>query len=191
MIIIKLKDALGSRRKEVISAIKEGKVIVYPTDTIYGIGCNAENATSVEKIRNLKGKDRDKPFSVIAPSFEWVENNATATGENLSFARSLLPGPYTVIMKAKPSAPKSVVSGKKTIGIRIPASDFTSIVTEAGVPFVTTSVNLTGEEPIRRISEIPEKMKSGIDIAIDAGEIDELASRIFDITGKDVKIVRY
>ncbi len=191
MIVIKLAEALSSKREEVIKAIREGKVFVYPTDTIYGIGCNAEVSESVERIRRLKGRDGSKPFSVIAPSLEWIEENATAAKENMEFARSLLPGPYTVVMKAKTSAPASVVSGSGTIGIRIPSSPFTDIVKEAGVPFVTTSVNLSGEEPIKRIEDIPREMREGIDIIVDAGEIDGLPSRVFDLTGKELKILRH
>jgi len=191
MEIIKLKDALGSKKNHVIESVKAGKIFVYPTDTIYGIGCNANNSESVKKIKNAKGRDPEKPMSLITPSFDWILENATATKENLAFVNSLLPGPYTAILKAKPSAPKDLVTAQNTIGIRIPLNEFTDLVRTTGVPFVTTSANLSGEEPITKISDLPEDIKSMVDIAIDAGEIDGLPSRVFDLSGKEVNILRY
>ncbi|MBN2101966.1 MAG: threonylcarbamoyl-AMP synthase [Candidatus Aenigmarchaeota archaeon] len=191
MEIIRLSDALGSKKDYIIESVKAGKVFVYPTDTVYGIGCDANNSGSVSRIKNAKGRDPGKPMSVIAPSFDWIEENATGTKENLAFVKSLLPGPYTVILKATPSAPKELVSLQKTIGIRIPLNKFTDLVRTTGIPFVTTSANLSGEEPIKKISELPEDIKALTDIAIDAGEIDGLPSRVFDLSGKEVNIVRY
>jgi L-threonylcarbamoyladenylate synthase len=191
MIVVKLRDALGTRRSEMIEAIKGGKLFVYPTDTIYGIGCNAQSDDSVKKIAAAKSRDEGKPMSVIAPSIDWIEQNTAATPQNMVFVKSLLPGPYTVILKAKPNAPKSVVSVDKTIGVRIPFGDFTKLVRDAGVPFVTTSVNISGEEPVKRIADIPDQIKAAVDIAIDDGEIDGLPSRIFDLSGKELRIARY
>jgi len=191
MEIIRQSDALGSKKDYIIESVEAGKIFVYPTDTIYGIGCDANNSESVSKIRNAKGRDTGKPMSVIAPSFDWILENSTATQENLAFVKTLLPGPYTVVLKAKPSAPKDIVSAQKTIGIRMPLNKFTDLVRTIGIPFLTTSANLSGEEHIKKISELPEDIKALTDIAIDAGEIDGLPSRVFDLTGKDVKIVRF
>ncbi len=188
---IKLAEALKGKRDYILKSVKEGKIFVYPTDTIYGIGCNAEDGSAVKKIIDAKGRDEEKPMSVIAPSLQWISQNTKATQENFAFIGSLLPGPYTVVLKANPSAPKEVVTPQKTIGIRIPLNEFTDLIRTAGVPFVTTSANLSGEEPITKISDLPAEIKNMVDIAIDAGEIDGLPSRVFDLTGKEVNILRY
>ncbi|MCK5023195.1 MAG: Sua5/YciO/YrdC/YwlC family protein, partial [Candidatus Aenigmarchaeota archaeon] len=95
MKVIKLSSALKDmQRVELAKAIREGKIIIYPTDTLYGIGCNAEKAKSIEKILNAKGRGKDKPVSIIAPSMEWIAENTISTSHNLKFANNLLPGPY-------------------------------------------------------------------------------------------------
>lgn len=183
-----LKDS--SLRRRVVSGIVSGKVLVYPTDTIYGIGCSAEKPESVERIRKAKGRDGDKPFSVIAPSKEWIWEHSSISKVNRNLADKLLPGPYTLVLAANGRSPKSVVSHEKSLGIRIPRHPFTDIVREAGVPFVTTSVNISGDPPVKNIKDIPEEMKSHIDMVIDDGNLEGHASRIFDMRTEEVRVLR-
>ncbi len=192
MEILKLTDVLKKAdvKRKVVSAIKVGKVFVYPTDTIYGIGCNAEISGSVQKIADAKGRSESKMFSVIAPGKEWVWSHTTISKANRDLAESLLPGPYTLILPSSSKSPKPVVSPEKTIGVRIPRHPFTDVVEEAAVPFVTTSVNLSGQPPVSRISEIPNEVKNAVDIVIDAGHISGHPSRIFDMRTDDVKVIK-
>jgi len=194
MKVVKLSDVLrnSQTRKKVIEDMKIGKIFVYPTDTIYGIGCSAEVLDSVEKIEKAKGRESGKKFSVIAPGEEWIWKHADMSKANMLFADSLLPGPYTIVVKARPNAPVAVVSFEdKSMGIRIPKHPIAEIIKEAGIPFISTSVNLSGEKPVSSIDEIPEEIKSITDWAIDAGRISGLPSRVFDLRGNDVKILRY
>lgn len=193
MRVIKLSQAVRKSpvRKELIEAMRKGEIFVYPTDTIYGIGCNAEKAESVRKIADAKGRESGKQFSVIAPGKEWIWKNASLSAANKKLADNMLPGPYTFIMKAKPGAPRAVVSSEKSMGVRIPTHQISKIVEDAGIPFVTTSVNVSGEEHACSVNEIPEKMKGIADWVIDAGKIGGLASRVFDLRTDDVKILRY
>ncbi|MBN1896774.1 MAG: threonylcarbamoyl-AMP synthase [Candidatus Aenigmarchaeota archaeon] len=192
MCTVKLDDVLNdhSLRKSVVSDMRAGKVFVYPTDTIYGIGCNAENAQSVSRVREAKGRDSGNPFSVIAPSKEWIKKHTGVSDVNMKLISSMLPGPYTMIVPSVHSTPNPVVSGEKTIGIRMPRHPFSDLVSEAGVPFVTTSVNASGEMPITDVTCIPEEMKPFIDWIIDAGKISGSASRIFDMRSNDIKVVK-
>jgi L-threonylcarbamoyladenylate synthase len=192
MEVLKISDVLstGVARRRVISAMKEGSIIVYPTDTIYGIGCDAANAVSVEKLRQAKGRDRDRPFSVIAPGKDWIWKNCALSAANKDLTDKMLPGPYTLITRASHSAPRAVVLAGGTLGVRIPKHPFAALVEEAGIPLVTTSVNLSGEKPVTSIAGIPPEMTPVISIAIDAGTIDGNASRIFDFTTDNIKAVR-
>lgn len=192
MEVLKLSDVLsgGSARKGVISAMRNGGIIVYPTDTIYGIGCDAGNVASVEKLRQAKGRDRDRPFSVIAPGKDWIWKNCALSAANKNLAGKMLPGPYTLIVRASSSAPHAIVLAGGALGVRLPKHPFTALVEEAGIPLVTTSVNLSGQRPVTSIAGIPPEMVPVISIAIDAGVIDGNASRIFDLTTDDVKAVR-
>lgn len=162
--------------------IKQGKIFIYPTDTIYGIGCDATNVESVEKIKEMKGRDKDKPLSVIAPSVEWI-------GENLVVDCDLdnyLPGAYTLILKKKnPEFLKHVASGD-SLGVRIPDCEFTKEIQKAGVPFITTSVNLSGEPFAVSIIDVKDEIKEKVDVIVDVGELNGQPSTLV-ICGKEIK----
>src|SRR3989338_11323139 len=99
---------------KIINQIKKGKLFIYPTDTIYGLGCNAENKESVNKIKEIKKRDKDKPLSIIAPSFTWINKNLIIDTDLSKY----LPGPYTIILKKKVTEFLSHVSSKDSLGIR-------------------------------------------------------------------------
>ena len=193
MKIIKISDALKDmKRVELAKAIRNGKIIIYPTDTLYGIGCNADNIESVRKIIKAKGRGEGKPLSIIAPSKEWIAKTTSTLSINLKFVNSLLPGPYTVIMKAKANVKiPYVVSKQGKMGIRIPKNKFCDFIRSQGFPFITTSVNLSDTEPVNKIKEVPSKITNVADYAIDAGEIHGHSSRIYDISGKNLEIIRW
>lgn len=167
---------------KIISQILEGKIFIYPTDTIYGIGCNAENKNSVEKIKQMKKRDIDKPLSVIAPGFKWIEDNCIIDVD----LKKYLPGPYTLILRKKNPDFLSHVSKSEFIGVRIPACSFSKKVKTAGVPFITTSVNLAGEPFAVKISEIPKQILDKVDIIIDEGELNGKPSTIVK-EGKEIQ----
>ena len=170
------------KTSEIIDAIRQGKIFIYPTDTIYGLGCDATNINSVEKIKSIKQRDKDKPFSVIAPSIKWINDNLIVDFD----LKKYFPGAYTVILKKKKKDFLNHVSNTDSLGVRIPKNKFTKIIQKSGVPFVTTSVNLQGEKPITKISEIPEKILKQVDEIIDSGELTGNPSTLV-IGGKEVK----
>ncbi len=154
--------------------VLEEKVFVYPTDTIYGLGCDATNFKAVNKIRNLKNRDKN-PFSIAAPDKEWIKENC--------FAKSLdrLPGPYTLILKKRKDCVADNVSFNNTLGVRIPDNWFKDVVKELKIPIVSTSVNLTGEKPMRELKDL--KLK--VDFIIYEGKLNNNPSTI--ITDKKIK----
>ena len=166
-----------------LKEMHRGKIFVYPTDTIYGIGCDATNSHAVEKIRLLKKRDA-KPFSVIAPTKYWIRNNGTY---NLDIDKWIakLPGPYTLILGLKNSraVDRGVNNGLGSLGVRIPRNWFAEIVKEFGSPFVTTSVNISGEKHITDVGEIDEDW--GIDYVIDGGVLNGNPSTIVNLIGEE------
>lgn len=162
--------------------ILEGKIFIYPTDTVYGLGCNALDKTSVDKIKNIKGREPDKPLSIIAPSIDWI-NKHCIVDFNL---KKYLPGAYTIILKKKDEKFLSHVSSGDSIGVRIPDNDFCDSIRENGIPFITTSVNLAGEKPITQISEVPETVKNNVDILVDEGKLSGVPSTLI-IDGEKIK----
>jgi len=184
---IALEEILRDKKLEnkIISEIRHGKIFVYPTDTVYGIGCNALNIKSVIRIRKAKGTDH--PFSVIAPSKEWIKQNFV-----LKFPEYLekLPGPVTLILKQRKTVIPWEVSKSDNVGIRIPDHAFTAVVQKSGVPFITTSANISGKKTITKIEELPKQIEIYTDFAVDDGILDNPPSRIFDLTGEEPKIIR-
>lgn len=181
MIRLALEDVLNSKKLSdgITNAMKSGSVFIYPTDTVYGIGCNAEAGKSVARIRSMKGTDH--PFSVIAPSLEWIK-------ENLAMARAeymkKLPGPYTLIFKKKSPEFLSAACSGDSLGVRMPDHPFSRLVSDAGVPFVTTSANVSGQPAIRKLDDAPGQLSDAADFCIDGGTLAGRASTVIDLTGK-------
>lgn len=173
---------MKSEYEKILKPIIAGKIFIYPTDTIYGIGCNALDKKAVEKIKEMKGRDKDRPLSVIAPSMAWIEENLIVDCDLAKY----LPGPYTVILKKKDPSFLLHVSPTDSLGVRIPACEFTEVVEEAKVPFITTSVNLSGDPFITKIEDIDHDFLENIDHIIDYGELNGKPSTLI-IDGKEIK----
>lgn len=178
------KNREDSKKSNLIKKIKQGKIFIYPTDTIYGIGCDATNKVAVEKIKQLKSRDKDKPLSIIAPSIEWIEEHCIID-KDLDISK-YLPGPYTLILKKKDPSSFKHISPTDSIGIRIPNCKTCSEIQKSGVPFITTSVNVAGKPFATQISEIPNTIKENVDEIIDAGELSGKPSTLV-IEGREVE----
>lgn len=165
-----------------IGKILNGKIFIYPTDTIYGLGCDATNIQSVEKIRLIKRRDKNKPLSLIAPSTNWIKKNLIVDID----LKKYLPGPYTLILKKKNLNFLNHVSKTDSLGIRIPKNKFTKIIQKSKVPFITTSVNVSGENPITDLSSLPKKIKELVDIIINQGPLTGKPSTLI-INSKEIK----
>lgn len=163
--------------------VSGGSVVIHPTDTIYGIGCNALNKKSVERIRAAK-KRLKSPFSVIAPSKKWIRDNCELSKEASAFVRQKLPGPYTIIVKLKnkKAVNKAVIPGRDTIGVRLPDHWFTKIIAKAGVPFVTTSVNRRGEPYMTSDKTADPRVVKQADYLVYEGSKRGKPSRVMDFT---------
>jgi L-threonylcarbamoyladenylate synthase len=158
------------------------QIFIYPTDTIYGIGCNAEDEKLVSKIREIKNRD-DKPFSIIAPSVDWIlENFETSLNEIDKF----LPGKYTLLLKKKNSDFMDWVSDNDRIGVRIPDNDFTKKLQKEGKPIITTSVNISGEPFATSIEEVDKNILEKVDEVFDYGKLSGSPSTLV-IDGKKIE----
>ena len=166
-----------------VENIREGKIFIYPTDTIYGLGCDAFNRGAVERIKEIKGREKDKPLSVIAPSFEWIKENLVVGDLVLE---DYLPGKYTLILKKKDKGFLDWVSNEDSLGVRIPKSDFCDRVREVGVPFITTSLNKSGEEPVISVKGVGKRILDNVDIVIDEGVLNGRPSTLI-VDGKEVR----
>lgn len=182
------KEEARFDKAHLVSEIEKGKIILHPTDTIYGLGCSAINESSVKKLRALKNND-PKPFSVIAPSKEWILENCEIDEKDRDWL-DRLPGPFTLILKLKnkKSVSKSVNSGLDTIGVRMPDHWISEIVRELGVPFITTAALVEGNRVIINPSETSQEYRKSVHYAIDEGDLSGVPSTIVDLTSNKVLI---
>lgn len=182
------KQELLENKDFYIKEILDGKIFIYPTDTIYGIGCNAKNANSITKIREIKQRD-EKPMSVIIPSKNWAYENCEIPDKK---ELEKLPGPYTFIAKLKKEeniAKKELIGDLEGLGIRIPDNWFTEMITNTGEPFVTTSVNISGEPHLTNPDDLKRKIKRNVDYLIDDGILSGKPSTIINLMNQN-EIIR-
>ena len=161
--------------------IENSPVFIYPTDTIYGIGCNALNKEAVDKIRDIKQR-KSSPFSVIAPSKEWIDENCVVN-ENAKEWVKRLPGPYTLILKTKKQCvAENIAPGLDTLGVRIPDHWISNFVSEIDIPIVTTSVNKSNEDFMASLEDLDGEIKSRVDFIVYEGEKKGKPSKVIDLT---------
>ena len=180
---------------KVVETLNKGGIIVFPTDTIYGMGCSLNQSRAVDRIAKIKGTKKEKAnFSIIFNDLSLL-SEYTKPIENHIFRlmRKNLPGPFTFILNASNRIPKLFQSKKKTIGIRIPDNNIiTTIVEELGHPVLTTSIR--DEDQVIEYTTDPEliyeKYRDMVDIVIDGGYGDNEASTIVDCTSGEAIIIR-
>ena len=184
------KDEFKLHKEEIAQSIKEDKILfIYPTDTIYGIGCDGRDSKGITNIRELK-KRTQMPFSVIAPSKDWIRENCVVTEEGEKWIERL-PGPYTLIFKQKnhDCVAHNLAPGLETIGVRIPKHWISNFVKLTGVPIVTTSANVTGDDFMVSLKNLNIDIKNSVDLIIYEGEKKGKPSSIIDLTKEKIEVV--
>lgn len=181
--------------KIIVEALKEGKVIIYPTDTVYAIGCDMYNNKAIEKLCKIIGKKPEKAnLSLICSNLSDVSQFTVPFDTKVyKVMRKVLPGPYTFILKANNNVPRIFKTNKKTVGIRIPEHPIPdTIVTELGNPMVTASIK--DDDKLLEYTTDPEiiyeNFKDVVDMVIDGGMGDNIPSTIIDCTGSEIVITR-
>ncbi len=167
----------------------KSEIFIYPTDTIYGLGCNALDEELVERLRELKQRPT-KPFSLLVPSLDWIREHCILLGEAEEWLAKL-PGPYTFILQLKDTRSFAQgVCGGMTVGVRIPRHPFSRIVEKLGIPLVTTSVNLSGEKPMIDLDTLSPGIKKGVDFIIYESKKDASPSQIIDLVGGKARVIQ-
>lgn len=180
---------------KVIEVLQKGGIVIYPTDSVYGIGCNIYNHKAIEKIAKIKGIAPDKSkFSIICHSLSEVSDyTRPINNQTFKLMKKNLPGPFTFILEANNKVPDIFQSNKKTVGIRIPDNPIViEIVKELGNPILNTSVH-DDDEIIEYTTDpelIHEKYQDLVDIVIDGGFGQNTPTTIVDCTGDEHLITR-
>ncbi|MFA5515933.1 MAG: L-threonylcarbamoyladenylate synthase [Desulfuromonadales bacterium] len=177
--------------RQVVEVLKADGVIAYPTDTIYGIGCDIFSKKGVKKIYQIKHRDPRKPFSFICADISDISTYAQVSNLAFKTMKRQLPGPFTFVLEATRIVPDLLTTRQRTVGIRIPADPITlAIVRELGHPLVTTSANLGGGEPQLDAIEIEENMGRQLNLVIDGGNRLGDPSTVISLVGDRVEVLR-
>ncbi|MFT5771347.1 MAG: tRNA threonylcarbamoyl adenosine modification protein (Sua5/YciO/YrdC/YwlC family) [Algoriphagus sp.] len=183
------------RISQIVDILRDGGVVIYPTDTVYGMGCDITSQKAIDRICKIKGINPKKHnFSIICADMSNIaEFTRIITKPVFKLMKKAFPGPFTFILDASNQVPKILHSKKKTIGIRIPNHSIPLLlVKELGNPILTTSIN--DEDEVVEYSTDPElifeKYENLVDVVIDGGYGQNIASTILDCTGNEIEILR-
>ncbi len=184
------KEEFENEKEYFMLKIGQGAVFIYPTDTIYGIGCNARDPVAVKRLRKIKKREK-MPFSIIAPDKEWIQKNCSLSyGGEMWLNR--LPGPLTLIMKLKDkdAINEMVIPGLDTVGVRIPNHWMSKVAKELERPLITTSANIKGGTFMTSLDNLDLEVKEAVDFIIYEGKNEGNPSKIVDLSNGEPKIIR-
>ncbi len=179
--------------QQVVKVMRQGGVVVAPTDTVYGMACDVENRRGIERIYQLKRANRKKPMSIICPDLSVLsEYVAGLPRSTFRILKRLTPGPYTFILEASSMVPRLMLTRQRTIGIRVPDCEIAlSIVRTLGHPYMSTSIKLDDETvPILDPEDIYEQWGRQVDMVIDGGVAMAEFSTVIDLTEGYPKVIR-
>jgi len=169
-----------------------GGVIIYPTDTVYGIGCSIKDKSAIERVYLIK-RQRKSPFSFVCADLKNISEYAHVSNSAFKIMKRLIPGPYTFILPAArmKQLPKLLVSKRKTVGIRVPDNPITlALVRGLGGPILSTSVTTAEGDILNDVEEISSLLGNQVDIIIDGGAKTTEPSTVLDLTGDRPVVLR-
>jgi tRNA threonylcarbamoyl adenosine modification protein (Sua5/YciO/YrdC/YwlC family) len=177
------RQEFEKQKEEFYEQILNGAIFIYPTDTVYGIGCNALSKKAVETVRKIKRR-KDTPFSVIAPSKEWI-GKCCIVNSNAAEWMNKLPGPLTIILRQRATCvAENVAPRLKTLGVRIPQHWFARHVESLEIPIVTTSVNRHSQEYMTSLENLDDDIRKRVAFIIYEGEKNGRPSKLVDVSDK-------
>ena len=174
-----------------VDVLKSGGIIIFPTDTYYGLGCDLFNRDGIEQILSIKNENDTKLFSFICSDLKDIYKYAKVSDYAYRTMKHLLPGPYTFILPAAKVIPKKLWSKRKTVGIRVPDHSVTlQIVKELGNPIASTSATTRIGEPLTDPFEIKNIFNSRVDLMLASSTMSFEPSSVVDISGEEPEIIR-
>lgn len=184
-------DASDRQLDQICDMLRNGETIILPTDTLYGIACDALNPKAIEKICRLKGINPEKTnLSIICSDISMASEYSRFDNKSFQLLRDCTPGPFTFLFKSASTLPKAF-KGRKTVGIRIPDNKIClDLVTRLGHPIMTTSIEFADDDYARNPELIAEAYDGKVDLMLSCEDGDTEPSTIVDCTGADPEIIR-
>lgn len=162
------------------TALRRGELVVYPTETVYGLGGDALDPDAIGRVFEVKDRPRTDPLSMAVPSIEAVSEYIETPSIVTSFMESFLPGPVTVVAEKLPAVPDALTGGRNRVGVRIPDHDLALELLDRVAPITATSANVSGGESVTTVDQLAPQVREGVAVVLDGGETPGLESTVVD-----------
>ena len=177
--------------RKAVEILRGGGIVIYPTDTVYGMGCDLLNKKGIERIYEIQRRDRKQPLSFICADLKDISRYARVSDDAYKIMKRLLPGPYTFILEASRAVPKIILPKRQTTGIRVPDNRICQdLVAEMGSPVISTSIKNGEGELLSDPRIIEELFGKRVDMIIDGGIIAATPSSVVSLLDEGVEVIR-
>ncbi len=176
----------GNDLEPATEALRAGKLVVYPTETVYGLGGDALDPATVKRVFAVKGRDRDEPISMAVPGVDAAARYTNPTDPERQFMRTFLPGPVTVVVEAAETVPDVLTGGRERVGVRVPDHDLALSLLERVAPITATSANVSGNPAARRLEDVDDRVREAATIHLDGGYTAGGGSTVVDVTSGEI-----
>lgn len=163
-----------------VDAVAAGDLIVYPTETVYGLGADALSVAAIQRVYDLKNRSRDDPLSLGVPDVASALSYTRPTDREEQFMRTFLPGPVTVVVERRETVPDVLTAGRERVGVRVPDHDLARTLLDRTGPLTATSANVSGSGSVTDPAALDEQIREGVAVVLDAGETPGTESTVVD-----------
>lgn len=170
--------------------IRDGQVVAFPTDTVYGLGIRYDSEVAVKRLKQAKQRDANKPFPLMVSNIAQIDQVAYLNSEYSEVVKHLMPGALTIIVRKKNVIPDYATNGKDTIAIRMPDDEFVLALLEELGPLLVTSANMSGEKAANDQNEVLAQLDGRIAAVVKGHSLSAIPSTIVDLTSFPLKILR-
>ncbi|PSP54706.1 threonylcarbamoyl-AMP synthase [Halobacteriales archaeon QS_1_67_19] len=178
----------GEDIERVADAIRDGELVVYPTETVYGLGADALRESTVERVFEAKRRPREKPVSLAVPDVETALEYVRANEREERFMREFLPGPVTVLCEKTDEVPDALTGGRERVGVRVPDHETALALLRDVAPITSTSANVSGRPSATRVADLDAEIREAAAVVVDGGETGGTGSTVVNVaTGEIVR----
>jgi tRNA threonylcarbamoyl adenosine modification protein (Sua5/YciO/YrdC/YwlC family) len=192
-VLLEINPVNPQQRKinQVVEIVRQGGVIAYPTDTIYGIGCDIMNKKAIERVYQITQRPKNKPFSFLCPDLKNISHYAKVSNFAYKTMRRLLPGPYTFVLEGSNQVPKMMLTKRKSAGIRVPNNPICmALINTLGNPIISTTATAPDGQQLSEPWLIDSILGKQLDLVIDGGPVPGEPSTVIDLIDDDPKVLR-
>lgn len=181
----------GRHVRRAVEVLRDGGLVVYPTDTVYGLGCDVTNKGALNRLRRVKGSSARKPMSFVCSDLTHISQYAWVTNSAYRILKRSLPGPYTFILPAAKDTPRMLQSKQKTVGIRIPDHPVPlALVSALGNPVISSSANRSEQDVLTDPVALEEELGADVDLIIECGQLPVQPSSVISLVDDAIEILR-